>query len=53
MPTGYDKIKAFLQTVKSNNLNNHLRVRYNNKSLEQFLLDSKELGIKQKPPIKK
>ncbi|MEI6714676.1 MAG: hypothetical protein WCO60_13045 [Verrucomicrobiota bacterium] len=40
-PTGYEKVKGFLRTVKNRNLSDRLWVRYNNKSLEEFLLESK------------
>jgi len=39
--TGYEKVKGFLRTVKNRNLSDRLWVRYNNKSLEEFLLESK------------
>jgi hypothetical protein len=40
-PTGYEKVKGFLQTVKNHNLGGRFMVRYNNRSLEDFLLESK------------
>ncbi len=45
-PTGYDKVKGFLRTVKNHNLDRRFVVRYNNKSLEDFLLEPK--GIRPK-----
>lgn len=45
--TGYEKVKGFLRTVKNRNLSDRLWVRYNNKSLEEFLLERKVGAAKQ------